>query len=559
MIYEYRKISALIRAKAKNPNIRIVSLSIKDTNDAELATLPTDIEYHMIIKNSSFSTIPSRNIESLEIINCHTNTLNLQDIKTITIANNISKINSITVSNSDHISFSGCHDVNKMVFTDVKNITIDKSYIEANKIPAGEYNAIVFWSPFKTAFDIKKGVSAKRFNLNNVIVKRSKFVSDSAYLHNCDISSVKKFSVKEITFGKCKTNTDICVNCDSLTVADFKNMVISGKSIVRKSFVSGEKATINGDFLSNSPIDNVNVDSNITFTHNKKVIVNKSFRSNTKDDIDFSRFVFSDGISLSIPLSKTKNIPNLVYNRLTLQVETLKHVKNVIANYIFIHGKDNSVSLKFNTIMTNSIRLFGIDEIKIAAKTIYAFQVSRRVKFIHKGDTITDRDYANGKIIDVRVNTFELIPNNKYFKGYVVADCEVDLFTHYKKIGKVTVFSNKYTNTFIIIGDNGICAHGNGFADAKKSFDMKLSWQLRNRVYNKYTSLSKDTRISRDMAITMYKDITGACDYGVSRFVEAFDNSDHSLAKSDSFTVQDIIDITTSNYGNETFARYFEK
>ena len=560
MIYEYRKISALIRAKANNPNIRIVSLSIKDTNDAELATLPTGIEYHMIIKNSNFSAIPSRNIESLEIVNCHTDKLNLQDIKEVSISNNIGKISNITATNCRHITFTGCHDVNKMSFNNVKNITIEKSYIEAKKIPVGDYDAVVVWSPFKTAFDIKKGVTAKRFNLNNVIVNGPSFISESAYLSKCDVS-VKKFSAKEIMFSKCKINSDLCVNCDTLDIIDCKNVAISSKSIVRRSFTSKAKEDINGDFLSNTPIDAIDVSNNIVFTHNKKVVVDSVFRNTTCDDVDFSRFVLKDGVSITIPCSKTKNIPNIVYNRLTISVETLKHLKNIVADSIFVHGNnDDKVSLKINTIITNYIGVtYGVKELTISAKTAYIMHgLGGRVKLIHNGNTIGN-SYTNGKIIDNRVNVFELLPNNKYFKGYVVADFYVELFTHYRKIGKVTVFVNKYSNTYIIISNDGVCAHGTGFSDAKKSFDRKVRLKIADIVYKKYTSLSKDTKVSRDMAITMYKEITGACDYGVSRFVEGFDNSDHSLAKSDSFTVQDIIDVTTSNYGNETFAKYFEK
>jgi hypothetical protein len=100
-----------------------------------------------------------------------------------------------------------------------------------------------------------------------------------------------------------------------------------------------------------------------------------------------------------------------------------------------------------------------------------------------------------------------------------------------------------------LIEIDGIYSHGSSIKDARDS----LVYKMVDRDTSAYTDMTLDTVYTIPEAIRMYRTITGACSAGVKMFVKNTDNVP------DTVTVQDILDITRGQYGNEKLKEYIDK
>jgi hypothetical protein len=111
---------------------------------------------------------------------------------------------------------------------------------------------------------------------------------------------------------------------------------------------------------------------------------------------------------------------------------------------------------------------------------------------------------------------------------------------------------NKNTKSFdneisYIVQDGDIYSHGETIKEARDSLVYKIS----NRDTSIYKDLKLDSILTKTDAIKCYRVITGSCEFGVKSFVESV-NIDK-----DNFTIQEIIDITKGQYGNDVFMDFF--
>lgn len=102
---------------------------------------------------------------------------------------------------------------------------------------------------------------------------------------------------------------------------------------------------------------------------------------------------------------------------------------------------------------------------------------------------------------------------------------------------------------YVISDGKGCYAHGDTINDARVSLEYKIGY----RDSSKYDGLSLDSVLSHDDAIVCYRIITGACQYGTKYFIDDVLKD----GKKDSYTIQEIIDLTNGQYGHTTFKRYF--
>jgi hypothetical protein len=100
-----------------------------------------------------------------------------------------------------------------------------------------------------------------------------------------------------------------------------------------------------------------------------------------------------------------------------------------------------------------------------------------------------------------------------------------------------------------LIEIDGIYAHGSSIRDAKDSIVYKMV----DRDTSAYADMTLDTTYTIPEAIKMYRTITGACSEGVKMFVENTDNVP------DTVTVQDILNITSGQYGHDVLKEYMDK
>ena len=95
--------------------------------------------------------------------------------------------------------------------------------------------------------------------------------------------------------------------------------------------------------------------------------------------------------------------------------------------------------------------------------------------------------------------------------------------------------NKKSDKDFAQIGSSGDCA------------------KIGNRATSAYENYTKDTFVSFEEAIKMYRAITGACEAGTRHFVKSL----NEVKKE--YSIAEIIEITQGNYGAEEFKNFFER
>ena len=142
--------------------------------------------------------------------------------------------------------------------------------------------------------------------------------------------------------------------------------------------------------------------------------------------------------------------------------------------------------------------------------------------------------------------------DGEYVAGrYLYADGILTNVKRKKKIGNYDYFVGKIKNRNVVF-DGTNYAHCKDFQSGVCDLEFK---KARDRGADQYKHLTLESVIARDDAIVMYRVITGACQAGTEQFLESIGE----LAKKDSYTVQEIIDLTRGNYGSGVFESFFKE
>ena len=138
-----------------------------------------------------------------------------------------------------------------------------------------------------------------------------------------------------------------------------------------------------------------------------------------------------------------------------------------------------------------------------------------------------------------------------YLKGniedgeYIIVD---DILSKVlKRKGNVLkVINHSDTEESYIVEQNGYYSHGRTLDEARESLVYKLS----TRDLSEFKSLTLESVLSRDEAIRMYMSVTGACAFGTKQFIESRDIKEE-------YSIKEIINLTTGQYGNERLKEFF--
>lgn len=123
--------------------------------------------------------------------------------------------------------------------------------------------------------------------------------------------------------------------------------------------------------------------------------------------------------------------------------------------------------------------------------------------------------------------------------------------SHHSNVYKVHTLGQEDKPFYLITDGDNHWAHGDTLAEAKDDLIYKIS----DRDTSAYANLSLDDTLSVEEAIAAYRTITGACSAGTKDFIENSLPSPHK----DKYTIREIIELTTGRYGNEKFAKFFNK
>lgn len=134
-------------------------------------------------------------------------------------------------------------------------------------------------------------------------------------------------------------------------------------------------------------------------------------------------------------------------------------------------------------------------------------------------------------------------------RGYVVADGINQKLVNQKTIGDLSVFETTdffEKEKFIVVKKGELFAHGKTFEEAKDALKYKLS----DRDTSKYRSWQIDEQKPLEEMIQAYMAVTGACGVGTKMFCD-------SVQLKQTYSPQEVIELTIDRYGHETFRDFF--
>ena len=100
-----------------------------------------------------------------------------------------------------------------------------------------------------------------------------------------------------------------------------------------------------------------------------------------------------------------------------------------------------------------------------------------------------------------------------------------------------------------VVSDGENYAHCKNFSEGVQDLIFKAA---KDRGAEQYKSLTKDSIVSQEDAIAMYRIITGACRQGTQSFLDSLGEL------KEKYTIAEIIDLTKGHFGSDTFRRFFE-
>ncbi len=157
-------------------------------------------------------------------------------------------------------------------------------------------------------------------------------------------------------------------------------------------------------------------------------------------------------------------------------------------------------------------------------------------------------EYVDGK--KIKDGQFYCLYNHEFCEYAEFDNIKCAVLSKKSNVYKTVLFNDFDSGkiTYVIEKD-GVYSHGDTIKDAKESFIYKIS----NRDTSAYENYTKDTIVSFEEAIKMYRAITGACEAGTKHFVKSL----NEVKKE--YSIAEIIEITQGNYGAEDFKNFFER
>ena len=145
---------------------------------------------------------------------------------------------------------------------------------------------------------------------------------------------------------------------------------------------------------------------------------------------------------------------------------------------------------------------------------------------------------------------YKRLQNGDYVEGnYLFADRILTHVKHAKKIGEYTFYIGKIPGKNVLF-DGKYYAHCKALREGIRNIEFK---RASDRGAEQYRSLTLDSEVTKDEAITMYRVITGACQQGTESFVSSLRDT------KDRYTIREMISITEGQYGARTFESFFAR
>jgi len=159
-------------------------------------------------------------------------------------------------------------------------------------------------------------------------------------------------------------------------------------------------------------------------------------------------------------------------------------------------------------------------------------------------------DLSGTGISDSERNKVISLTNGMYVpEKYIYCD---EILTHVKRsknIGSYIFYQGRIKGRNVV-SDGTYYAHCKNFKEGVLDIEFKKS---KERGAEQYNSLTLESVLTFDEAVTAYRVITGACRAGTQQFLDGL------REKKPSYTVAEIIEKTRGQYGNTTFENFFKR
>jgi hypothetical protein len=161
-----------------------------------------------------------------------------------------------------------------------------------------------------------------------------------------------------------------------------------------------------------------------------------------------------------------------------------------------------------------------------------------------------DERLANGVGV-ISNKKYHKLQNGDYVEGkYIYVDSRLTLIKGTHKVGKYTIYKGFFKG-YNVITDGEYYAHCDKIKDGIADIEYK---RAEDRGIDAYESLTLNSVVTKDDAITMYRVITGACHQGTQMFIDSLGDN-----IKDEYTIAEIIELTSGQYGSGTFREFFTK
>ena len=136
-------------------------------------------------------------------------------------------------------------------------------------------------------------------------------------------------------------------------------------------------------------------------------------------------------------------------------------------------------------------------------------------------------------------------------KVYSIDDIQTIIHSAKGDFARASILKDDFTlkPCYLAKDGNGNWAHGDTLAEAKEDLLFKTT----DRRKSDYKHLTLDSVLSHNDAIVCYRVVTGACSFGTKHFVQNI----LGTKKKESYTIQEMIDLTDGQYGHNTFKKFF--
>ena len=145
---------------------------------------------------------------------------------------------------------------------------------------------------------------------------------------------------------------------------------------------------------------------------------------------------------------------------------------------------------------------------------------------------------------DQRLREGDYVPNE-----YIYCDGILTFIKNAHQIGKYTYYRGHFSDKNVIY-DGTYYTHCKDLKSGIAGLDFK---HAKGRGADQYKDLTINSVVSKDQAINMYRVITGACQSSTENFIN------NLKEVKESYTIQEIIDLTRGQYGSRLFEEFFTR